>query len=77
MTEALARLERGRGAWSWVIDICPYCGKKHTHGGGPIEGDPRELLGARAAHCKSVQPEIYILVEEPASPRASTPQGWL
>ena len=30
---APAVLVRHRWGWQWVIPKCPYCGKKHTHGG--------------------------------------------
>lgn len=30
--------------------ICCYCGKKHIHGGGSLDGDL--LLGSRLSHCK-------------------------
>jgi hypothetical protein len=48
---ALARLVRGRQVWLWVIDICPICGQPHQHGGGPLDGNPRTLLGHRVPHC--------------------------
>lgn len=35
----------------WVIDECPYCGDKHTHGAGTPGEDPRDLLSHRAQHC--------------------------
>ncbi len=36
------------GIWSVRI-TCPYCGKTHHHGGGPVTEPP--VLGHRAAHC--------------------------
>lgn len=45
-------LEKGREVWRWVSGRCPFCGKvRHIHGGGSLDGDPRTLLGYRAAHC--------------------------
>lgn len=30
---------------------CPFCNETHTHGGGPIDGDPKRYLGDRVSHC--------------------------
>ena len=38
-------------SWSWVIEDCPLCGRRHVHGAGAPGGDPRRLLGHRVAHC--------------------------
>lgn len=61
-------LERGSRTWLWVSGRCPFCGKKrHTHGGGRLDGDPRQLLGHRGAHCvpaASCPGGGYELVEE-------------
>jgi len=35
----------------WVVQNCPYCGKKHFHGAGGPEDDPTKFLGHRSAHC--------------------------
>jgi len=61
---APARLVRKKDVWLWVVDKCPLCGKRHTHGGGLIEDDPFDNLGHRYAHCDSLKPEPggYILV---------------
>jgi hypothetical protein len=33
----------------WILTItCPYCGKRHTHGGG---SDAEPDYGSRAPHC--------------------------
>jgi hypothetical protein len=48
---AIARLIRGKSGWSWVVDCCPYCGKKHFHGGGKLDDDPYRFLGHRQSHC--------------------------
>lgn len=50
--QAPARLMRGRSCWLWIVPRCPRCGKRHQHGGGPLHGDPRRLLGHRAGHCE-------------------------
>lgn len=51
----IARLETRGKVRVWIVDKCPYCGKKHTHGAGFSEGnvDPKEYLGHRVAHCIS------------------------
>lgn len=48
---ARVRLQRGKACWYWVVERCPFCGRQHTHGGGPLDGDPRRLLGHRSQHC--------------------------
>jgi hypothetical protein len=35
----------------WVIRGCPFCFKRHYHGAGGAEDDPRQFLGSRAPHC--------------------------
>lgn len=43
------------------------CGKRHTHGGGKLDGNPRQLLGSRSPHCLHVPERLkdkeYYLVE--------------
>jgi len=64
------------GYYYWIIPNCPFCGKKHQHGGGTIgKDDPRQALGSRVPHCADPFREIadagghsYNLVE--ASPGA-------
>ena len=50
----------------WVVARCPFCGKRHCHGAGPPDGDPREFLGSRLSHCvgDARGGDIYVLVEE-------------
>ncbi len=48
---ALAILVRGRGCWLWIVPRCPLCRKRHQHGGGHFDDDPRALLGHRVGHC--------------------------
>ncbi len=50
--QAPPRLVRGRGCWLWVVRRCPLCGKRHQHGGGHCDADPRALLGHRVGHCE-------------------------
>lgn len=38
----------GSTLWSLVVARCPFCGGRHTHGGGSGE---RPLLGMRESHC--------------------------
>lgn len=48
----------------WVIEDCPFCHKKHTHGAGrPGVDDPRSYLGHRVAHCDHCPSRQYKLVE--------------
>ena len=35
--------------WILEIDCCPFCKKRHSHGGGVISESP--ALGFRVAHC--------------------------
>ena len=52
---APAVLKPSRGGYRWIVPCCPLCGKQHQHGGGYLTGDPRRLLGHRAAHCARPQ----------------------
>jgi len=72
--KAEARLVATKDVWLWVVDECPFCGRRHTHGGGDIAGDPRQLLSHRTSHCtpyrlprtdRVIEPEVgdYLLVE--------------
>ena len=56
----------------WVIARCPFCGKRHRHGAGPPDGDPRKFLGSRVPHCCGGDDQcddVYVLVEEEVSQR--------
>jgi len=68
---APAVLVRGRRGWLWQVPVCRCCGRRHQHGGGDFTGDPRALLGPRAAHCTpSLRPGVpggYELVETVAT----------
>lgn len=46
-------LERNSTAWRWLVTACPVCGgvRRHVHGGGLIDEDPRGYLGSRVLHC--------------------------
>ncbi len=60
MPKVKARAVRRRdGIWDLYI-TCPYCGKKHHHGGGDGE---RPNLGSRAAHCGPDAPDHRSLLE--------------
>lgn len=55
-TVALVELEEGTSAagrpWrQWKIGRCPICGRRHYHGAGGPEDDPRRYLGPRVPHC--------------------------
>ena len=63
MAEDVVAYVRRRGPIDLVIDQCPYCGGKHSHGSG---GDSGPDFGYRAPHCVKVLPEQghYRLVEK-------------
>lgn len=55
----------GKHFWDWVVEICPYCGGEHKHGGGYIHENPFHALSSRRSHCKSNHPGgEYLLVNE-------------
>ena len=35
--------------WHLIVPECPFCGKRHTHGGGDTELPPN--YGVKTAHC--------------------------
>ncbi len=37
-------LFRNGKRWAWQVLLCPGCGGKHEHDGGPLGSDPRERL---------------------------------
>lgn len=37
------------GQWFLIVEVCPFCGCRHWHGGG--NGDAHGLYGHRSAHC--------------------------
>ena len=47
----------------WVVDKCPHCGRRHSHGAGRQRENVRNFLGGRVAHCFSGD---YVLVEKKA-----------
>lgn len=47
----IPRVVAGAEVWHLIVDRCPFCGRKHSHGGGPVTGDWRRLLGHRVADC--------------------------
>ena len=50
--EAKVRLKEFPSRYrTWVIDDCPYCHGKHTHGAGEWENDPNRFLTHRTSHC--------------------------
>lgn len=58
--------------YQWLVLQCPYCGRRHWHGGGLVDGDPRKQLGFRVPHCTAPFDAIadkwgdYRLVEKDA-----------
>src|SRR5829696_8915064 len=55
----------------WVVTVarCPFCGKRHSHGGG---SDDTPDLGYRNSHCITGPGGTYELVETAASIAART-----
>jgi len=45
-----------------LVITCPYCGKKHNHGGGTESEDIQESAGHRGSHCGTAKNEGYVLV---------------
>lgn len=49
MIQAKVTAKRARdGVWDLVVEHCPYCGKRHSHGGGNGE---QPFYGNRLSHC--------------------------
>jgi hypothetical protein len=57
--EVEARAERSGGQWFLFI-VCPFCGKKHMHGGG--KGD-EPFYGYRVSECL-IEGGSYNLIPE-------------
>lgn len=56
---AYARAERAKyGTWRLVVDDCPLCHERHTHGGGAA-GGPH--YGLRLAGCRTREIRGYQL----------------
>jgi hypothetical protein len=53
----IATAHRVRGVWIIKV-ICPYCGGKHTHGGGD---GPVPHVGHRIAHCRDGTTRGYFI----------------
>jgi hypothetical protein len=51
------------GIWILTVARCPFCGKRHSHGGGD---GPEPALGHRVAHCGD-HAGSYELIETAAS----------
>jgi hypothetical protein len=63
---AMATLEPGRYSWLWVVQRCPYCGRRHEHYAGPLDQDPDVYLGQTVlAKCSMVDQREYV-PERPA-----------
>jgi hypothetical protein len=65
---AAVTLDRGRKTWTWIVGSCPFCGRGHVHGGGPLAESPFRHLGARVRHCGNGDGiNSYILCAAPES----------
>lgn len=57
----IVRMDESRYVRSLIIDCCPHCGQRHSHGGGLTSEPP--ALGHRAAHCQLEDTGLgYVLV---------------
>ena len=68
----IPRVVAGADVWHLIVDSCPYCGKQHRHGGGPITGDWRRLLGHRVSDCRHSGGYILVAPERETSWRGVT-----
>ncbi len=60
---------RGRMRFYELIIKCPFCGKRHTHGGG--DDGENILYGWRVSHCNSkIIGDYYLYPEGELSPHA-------
>ncbi len=60
----LIKPTRGCHAHSWVIDVCPLCGRRHEHSGGDSLEEAMMGLGSRVRHCPNTDDfEEYYLVQ--------------
>ena len=57
---APVELLRGECHWRWWVISCPFCGRRHMHGGGVESEDPRRMLTGRLSHCHNGS---YILAD--------------
>jgi len=66
--ETRIRPSRSRSDRFWILEIdrCPFCEKRHTHGGGSLDRPP--LLGSRFSHCVTGSPHEYELVPAEVNP---------
>jgi hypothetical protein len=63
LPDAIVRLRTYPDNYVWEVTSCPYCGRRHSHGGGTRTEDPRDFLGLRVAHCAKHPDTRYQLVE--------------
>ncbi len=71
---AYAYVERGQGCWRLRIPCCPFCGRAHSHGGGPLAADPAQFFSGRVAHCVGSRSRGYVLTSVRALQRRPVPQ---
>lgn len=59
------------------LAACPFCGRPHVHGGGPLDEDPCGYEGHRRFHCSEAAPGrggyILRIVEPHTMDRVSGP----
>ena len=66
--EVTIRPSRSSSDRYWILEIakCPFCEKRHTHGGGSIDRPP--LLGSQLCHCVTGSLHEYELVPAEVNP---------
>jgi hypothetical protein len=67
--EVIAERSPRSGVWILTVARCPFCSKRHSHGGG---SDDAPDLGARNSHCITGPGGSYDLIETAASIAART-----
>jgi len=72
---AILEIGKDRHFWHWRINTCPICGRSHSHGGGPVGADPRIFLSHRAAHCRDINANGYLLIDAEPSRTVSMLTG--
>ena len=57
---AKVKLQIIEGDFSWIVENCPHCGRRHIHGAFNTPDKLKESLGVRLSHCGNGQ---YNLVQ--------------
>lgn len=60
------------GVWALIIVRCPYCGKRHQHGGGNGE---QPYFGGRLSHCLENERDYELVCAQGHKFPAPAPEG--